>query len=281
MKLSAIVVRDRSRRDLTGIESLARSIERVGLIHPPAVRELADGSFALVAGHRRVEAMKRLGYTETRVTVLHTLDDELDALLAEGDENTEREPFTPAEAVAHAARIRDIEAARAKERQGERTDLQPPAKLAGSSEKPHERTTRARVAKATGYGHTTLAKAERIIAVAADPETPEPVRVIARKAAANLARPGAKVETEAKRLDAAVRAEGGADLAALEFRANLAKAASRARALLAFPPDRVAAVADEGAIDSIDRLVADFAQWRHDITQSRGTGLRLVKGAEQ
>ena len=75
MKLSAIQIGTRSRRAMTGIESLAASIEKVGLLHPPAVREAADG-------------------------------------LAEGDENVEREPFTPAEAVAHAARIREVEAAR-------------------------------------------------------------------------------------------------------------------------------------------------------------------------
>ena len=288
MKLSAIQIGTRSRRALTGIESLAASIEKVGLLHPPAVREAADGSFVLVAGHRRIEAMKLLGWTETRVTVIGTLDDELDALLAEGDENVEREPFTPAEAVAHAARIREVEAARAKERQREagpasvaKRDGHGYANLAEPSEKPHERTTRARVAKATGYGHTTLAKAERVLAVASDPETPEPVRIVAKEAAERLAQPGAKVDAEAKRLDAVIRAEGGSELAALEFRRNLARAISRAHSLIAFPPERIAEVADEGAIESIDLLVECFTKWRSDITQRRGTGLRLVKGARQ
>jgi len=64
MKLSAITIGPRSRRTLTGIDSLAASIEKVGLIHPPAVREV-DGQFVLVAGHRRIEAMRSLGWTTT------------------------------------------------------------------------------------------------------------------------------------------------------------------------------------------------------------------------
>ena len=64
MKLSAITIGPRSRRTLTGIDSLAASIEKVGLIHPPAVREV-DGQFVLVAGHRRIEAMRSLGWMTT------------------------------------------------------------------------------------------------------------------------------------------------------------------------------------------------------------------------
>lgn len=49
MKLSSIHIGERSRRAMTGIESLAASIEKVGLLHPPAVpaTQLAAADFPL------------------------------------------------------------------------------------------------------------------------------------------------------------------------------------------------------------------------------------------
>lgn len=48
MKLSSIHIGERSRRAMTGIESLAASTEKVGLLHPPAVRDaLAAADFPL------------------------------------------------------------------------------------------------------------------------------------------------------------------------------------------------------------------------------------------
>lgn len=46
------------------LEALARSIETVGVIHPPAVRPLPDGQYELVSGERRLRACQRLGMTE-------------------------------------------------------------------------------------------------------------------------------------------------------------------------------------------------------------------------
>lgn len=61
---SIIVNRDeRQRRELRGIEELAESIHRLGLIHPPVV----DENDVLVAGERRLTALKLLGWTHTPV----------------------------------------------------------------------------------------------------------------------------------------------------------------------------------------------------------------------
>jgi hypothetical protein len=92
--------------------------------------------------------------------------------------------------VAHRRRIRDAEGRAAKERQREaikERDAQgravpTSAKLAEVEEPQprHERETRTRTARATGFGHTTLDKAEHVLAVAEDESQPEPVRQIAR-----------------------------------------------------------------------------------------------------
>lgn len=309
MKIASIVVGERSRRDMTKIEQLAASIERVGLIQPPVVREVA-GEYHLVCGGRRLAAMQHLGWTETRVTVAHDLTDELVALLAEGDENTEREPFTVAEAVEHRRRIREVEARLAKERQraagptsvakreanGSSNLDEPSAGATGCPrcqqtacrclpevEKPHERTTRHRTAKATGYGATTLDKAEHIVKVAEDPATPEPVREVAREAVANLSQHGVKVEAERRRVDEALAShiEGDQSVQDAKYRRNVAKALTAASALWEFEAERVADVADADLIESIDNTVDQLGRWRDDIKRRRTGGLRVVQGGSK
>ena len=64
--LSAIRVGKRHRKDLGDIRSLARSIQEIGLLHPVVIRP--DGK--LIAGERRLRALKLLGWTKVPVTVL-------------------------------------------------------------------------------------------------------------------------------------------------------------------------------------------------------------------
>lgn len=61
---------DRQRRKLTGIEELAASITRIGLLHPPVV----TGDLQLVVGERRLTAAKLLGWTEIPVQFKEYLD---------------------------------------------------------------------------------------------------------------------------------------------------------------------------------------------------------------
>lgn len=108
MKIDAIRIGDRVRKDLGDIASLAESIKRHGLLHPIVIK--TDST--LVAGHRRLEAVKSLGWDEIMVTVI----DVADLLSAERDENTERKDFTPTEAVAIGRLIEDQEKPKALER---------------------------------------------------------------------------------------------------------------------------------------------------------------------
>jgi hypothetical protein len=66
MRLSDIVVGTRHRRDLGDIETLAQSIDQVGLLHLPVVDQ--DGR--LIAGARRLKALEKLGKAETAVRII-------------------------------------------------------------------------------------------------------------------------------------------------------------------------------------------------------------------
>jgi len=63
LPIDAIIVGDRLREDFGDIASLATSIQTWGLIHPLTV----DFDNNLVAGERRLRAMRQLGYTEIEV----------------------------------------------------------------------------------------------------------------------------------------------------------------------------------------------------------------------
>lgn len=106
--IDRIVIGDRVRKDMGDLDALAASIRSVGLLHPVVIKP--DGT--LVAGHRRVEAVRRLGQAEIPVTVI----DAHDLLRAERDENAARKDFTRTEAVAIARMIEEQERPLALER---------------------------------------------------------------------------------------------------------------------------------------------------------------------
>ena len=114
VKIADIIIGDRHRKDLGDIAALANSITDTGLLQPIAVTP----HLRLVAGHRRLEAVRQLGWAEIPVHVVDGIDDELKALLAEHDENSCRKSFTPSEAVAIGKAIEEKVRAQAKERQG-------------------------------------------------------------------------------------------------------------------------------------------------------------------
>lgn len=301
--LHDITVGERSRQSLRNIDSLARSMDERGLLSPVYVRHTSDG-YVLICGGRRLEAARRLGWEGLPALVAEDDVDEKEALLAEGDENTEREPFTVAEAVEHRRRIREIEARSAKRRQGTRTDLggELPHNLYEGSggrgrnnerdaairegaqpSKNYERTTRHRASKATGYGASTLDKADQIIEAAEDPDTPEPVRKVAQQSAEALTQHGAKVDAEKKKLEEALvrHVEGDDAVRASRYVANLSKAVAKLHEVTAFDPEEVARLADEETMLAVDTLASSIKRWHEQITQQRSGGLRLVKGGAE
>src|SRR5690242_2590888 len=96
LPLASITVGHRHRRDHGDLDSLAASIDAVGLLQPVVVTP--DGR--LVAGQRRLEAVRRLGWSSIDVHVVAGLSDAVALLSAERDENVCRQPFSISEAVA-------------------------------------------------------------------------------------------------------------------------------------------------------------------------------------
>jgi ParB/RepB/Spo0J family partition protein len=137
MRVSEIVVMERHRKDLGDIDGLAASIAEVGLLHPIVVKP--DGT--LIAGQRRLAAVRKLGWTETPVT---TIDIE-SILRGEYAENVQRKDFTPSEAVAVWNAMESY--------QGQR----------GLVSNLDTSKRRDRAAEATGLGKSTLSKARSVV----------------------------------------------------------------------------------------------------------------------
>ncbi|GAH87024.1 unnamed protein product, partial [marine sediment metagenome] len=149
---------ERHRKDMGDLAGLVDSIRELGMLHPIVV----TATHKLIAGLRRLEACKRLGWERVPVRIIELRD----LLRAEHDENMLRKEFEPTEAVAIKRAIEEREQAAAKRRQGTRTDKHP-AKLAGSE----KGRAREKVADAVGMGHESLRKAEEVVEAAeAEPE---------------------------------------------------------------------------------------------------------------
>jgi len=94
--INKIKMDGRIRKDFGNIDELAEDIKRNGLINPPVVIPEDDGTFALLAGERRIRAMKHLGYQQIEVRTWGKLSD-ADKLEVEISENEQRKEFSPRE----------------------------------------------------------------------------------------------------------------------------------------------------------------------------------------
>ncbi|MCR9142059.1 MAG: ParB N-terminal domain-containing protein [bacterium] len=92
LKLSEIRVGNRIRKDTGDLSELKDSMRRLGLLQPI----LVDTNNVLVAGYRRLESAKALGW-ESIETRLVDIEDKRDRLIIEADENITRRDFTPEE----------------------------------------------------------------------------------------------------------------------------------------------------------------------------------------
>jgi N6-adenosine-specific RNA methylase IME4/ParB-like chromosome segregation protein Spo0J len=150
-KLCDIVVGPRHRKDLGDIAGFAASIAEDGLLHPIPIRP--DGT--LIAGQRRLEAAKRLGWATIPVTV----NDRVEVARGEFVENVCRKPYTPSELVANAEELERLERARARQRR---------AHSGRSGKLPERQTgdTRDKVAAQLGVSGRTYQKAKAVVEAA-------------------------------------------------------------------------------------------------------------------
>ena len=68
--------------DEASIDELAKSIDEVGLIQPLTVRYISDGKYELIAGERRLRALKKLNFTKVECIVLSNIENEDSAAMA-------------------------------------------------------------------------------------------------------------------------------------------------------------------------------------------------------
>lgn len=175
-----IKVGSRFREDLGDLSGLVESIRRVGLLHPVVV----DAELNLIAGERRLAAVKSLGLATIPAHVVSNLRDATDVLYAERDENTCRKAMTPSEAVALGRELEGLLKPMAAEsrRQGaikrwERERAGGDACVTVTQASRHK-PVRDAVAAAVGMSGPTYARAKKVVAAA---ETGDPVAVEAKR----------------------------------------------------------------------------------------------------
>jgi ParB family chromosome partitioning protein len=83
------------RQKLQRLDELAASIDAYGLLQPIVLRPRLDGRFEIIAGHRRLQAIKSLGWRAVPATVRKAEPD--DAYLLTLIENLQREDLTARE----------------------------------------------------------------------------------------------------------------------------------------------------------------------------------------
>lgn len=168
--VEAVRVVGRFRKDLGDIESLAKSIANVGLMHPIVVTP----EMQLIAGGRRLEACRLLGKQTIPALVVDNLDDATRRLTAERDENTERKPMAWSELIALGKALEALERPKAA---GRRTSA-PMNKRSGTETMTEGGATRDVVAKALGTGGSSYARAKAVVEAAEAPGASPAVKAI-------------------------------------------------------------------------------------------------------
>lgn len=149
--IDKIVVGVRRRQKLGNLRSLAKSIEVRNLLHPILLRNGNE----LVAGQRRLEACKLLGWTTIPARFVEKLDDD-DLRAVELEENTERLALANYElSKARLAEIRQAEA-----------DLRVLPDSGKTGRPPKRAASRRAVAEVTGISRTSQQETERHVEIA-------------------------------------------------------------------------------------------------------------------
>ncbi len=88
-----IHIKERLRMDEGDLQTLAQSIEKIGLIQPVVISE----EYELLSGYRRLHACKMLGWETIEVKLVTVGEDALKRLDWEYHENLGRKDLTPEE----------------------------------------------------------------------------------------------------------------------------------------------------------------------------------------
>lgn len=148
--ISKIIIGNRHRKDLGDLTSLAKSIQRNGLLQPIGVTKKLE----LVFGERRLRSHQQI---LKKKTILARIVDVPSIIAGEHDENEIRKDFTPSERVAIAKAIEE----KIGKRQGQRTDKKP---VENVPQVPNGKKTREVAADRAGFGNDkTYRQAAKVV----------------------------------------------------------------------------------------------------------------------
>ena len=105
--IDKIIPSDKNQYGIREIEELAASIELTGLSHNLVVRDKEDGTFELISGERRLNALKMLGWTSAPCKVEKQKNDTLAELQLILSNSTSRE-LTDYEKTYEAGRLKEL-----------------------------------------------------------------------------------------------------------------------------------------------------------------------------
>jgi ParB family chromosome partitioning protein len=285
LKVREIVAGSRYRHDMGDIAGLAASIADVGLLQPIVVTPTGT----LVAGERRLAAVRSLGLEDIDVHVVDNLDDASALLRAERDENTCRKPFTPTEEHALYEALLALE--KPNHPTGRPAADSKPQKVSGvsGSDSPAKRAA-AEAATGKPGRYKSLDKVGEVKAIATDETKPEPVRKLAEDALADMDASG-RVDGAYQRVKDAERVAAAPkpDPAVSAFLDNsqavkdagyvkaFMSALVRADGVLIFDAERLATLLDADEVEAVSRHVASLTRFSDTLRRQR-RGLQVIAG---
>lgn len=93
VKIADIKVKKRVRKNLGDLEDLKNSLRNYGLLNPITLTQ----DYVLIAGERRLEAAKAIGWESINAVILNREVDDVSKLEMELEENNQRKEFTEEE----------------------------------------------------------------------------------------------------------------------------------------------------------------------------------------
>lgn len=103
VNIADIKVKHRVRKDLGDIEALKDSLRRYGLLNPITL----NSKYELIAGGRRLEAAKSIGWTSINAIILDNMNPAAELEL-ELEENNQRKEFSSEELLAGYRRLEKL-----------------------------------------------------------------------------------------------------------------------------------------------------------------------------
>ncbi|NLC93360.1 MAG: ParB/RepB/Spo0J family partition protein, partial [Treponema sp.] len=98
--IEEIKIKKRIRKDLGDLNDLKESLKLYGLLNPITINK----NFELIAGERRLQAAKQLGWTNINANIIDNIS-EAEQIEIEIEENNQRKEFTNEELLAGYKRL--------------------------------------------------------------------------------------------------------------------------------------------------------------------------------